>query len=236
MRKGLDNHSVHHRFWRRLVLTNGIHLLSIALFFWPPFANAFQSSPVNTASISGTLINARGPFILGLRLDPFSPPLRIEARGHVQETLSTLASGSYVVGRGEIAPDQKSVRIDAVQTIGLREVLGVWKSSQNEVFEFRSFNRLFRYRSVQRDGATHLQLQQKFEYALTPDAGQAYSIFITDNQKRIFFGTLRVDGTIEADSAPQSPSSPSRILLLTMYDSQTGTESQKFSLSPLLVK
>lgn len=219
----------------RIGLLLVLFFIAIEITVFVP-SRSLASAILNATSVSGHLTSTNGSSKLSLRIDPFSPPLEIEAHGSVQETLAHLSVGSWIVGRGEINRDQTSIRLVAIQTLGLREILGAWTGPKNEVFVFQTFNRLLRYKPMMIDGAVQLKLVQKLEYALSPDAGHAYSIFITNDKKQIFFGILRVDGTIEIGSAADSLSEPHRTLFLTMYDSQTGTEAQKFSLSPLLVK
>lgn len=159
---------------------------------------------------------------LRIRLKDQKDPLRIETSDTILETLKNLRLGSLIVGTGQVTLDRKAVRLDAIQTVGLKELIGTWQSSRWEVFEFRDFNKLMRYLPMESEaGDFRLTFVESFDYAITPDRNDLYSIFITDNHKRMMVGTLRFnEGS----------------LLLTVYDSQTGLESQKISLSPLFLK
>jgi hypothetical protein len=157
-----------------------------------------------------------------IKLKEQTEPLLIEASPAIVDTLRNLRVGSLIVGTGQVLPLQKKVQLDAIQTVGLKELIGTWQSSRWEVFEFRDFNKLMRYLPMENEaGDFRLRFVESFDYAVAPDRDDLYSIFITDNQKRMMVGTLRFnEGS----------------LLLTVYDSATGLESQKISLSPLFLK
>ena len=159
---------------------------------------------------------------LRIRLKDQAEPLRIQTSDSILETLKNLRLGSLIVGTGQVDPLKKFVQLDAIQTVGLKELIGTWQSSRWEVFEFRDFNKLMRYLPMENEGGDfRLTYVEIFDYAVAPDRNDLYSIFITDNLKRMMVGTLQFkEGS----------------LLLTVYDSQTGLESQKISLSPLFLK
>ena len=148
--------------------------------------------------------------------------LEITAPDQVMVTLKQLRDGSLIVGTGQIFADQNRVQLDQVQSVVLKELLVTWQSSQWEVFEFKSFNKLKRYLPVDSDnGDFRLKYVETFDYALAPDHFDTFSIFITDNQHRMMVGTLHLQ---------------EQSLLITVYNSQTGQECEKISLSPLLLK
>lgn len=151
-----------------------------------------------------------------LRISPGSPQLASE--------LARLSNGDTVTGSGWIRLDeqgQRFIRLDAIESVGLQEVLGVWKSDRWEVFEFQNFSRLNLYVPTQNDSRPMtLAKTREFTYILAPERGSTYSIFLSDNTS-IHVGSLEVS---------------SRQLNLIVFDSQTGHPSENISLSPLPVR
>lgn len=157
---------------------------------------------------------------LQLKIQSSDQTFSIQASADVDSILNGLKEGSLIIGTGRIMPIERKVQIDAVQTVGLKELLGKWRSTTAEIFEFKSFSKLMRYApnsNVEGSAPGPRSKVENFDYALSPDRDKSFSIFMSDTEMRMLVGTLHfVDHTI----------------LLTVYDSQTGLEAEKISLSP----
>ena len=158
---------------------------------------------------------------LQLKLQNPEQTLAIQAAPDVNSILVGLKEGSLIIGTGHVIQNDRKVQIDAVQTVGLKELLGKWQSTTAEIFEFKSFSKLMRYApntNVEGSAPGPRNKVENFDYALSPDRDKTFSIFMSDTEARLMVGTLHfVDHTI----------------LLTVYNSQTGLEAEKISLSPL---
>ena len=191
------------------------------VFLGALLASMWLLPQAHAGNVVGFLVSEPGqPY--KLKVQDSAAAMTIEAGEWVVTTLKHLRDGSLIVGTGHVSHEQKTVHLDSVQTVGLTELLGTWQSSRWEVFEFRDFNSLMRYLPMENSrGSLELKFVESYDYVLTPDNQDTYSIFITDNSKRMMVGTLH----LSAGS-----------VILTVYDSETGRESEKISLSPLSLK
>ncbi len=161
--------------------------------------------------------------------------------------LLNLKSGDFVVVSGALSdidrdgtPDK--VAIEAIESVGLRDILGTWRSPTWEVVRFENFSRMSLYKPPSRFTGTMTiaadrllsapmaQLKRlgfsKFRdmhYTLAPEQGSTYSIFLVENtnglgRAPIFVGRLEVQ---------------KRALKLEIYDSRSGRSSEVLSLKPV---
>lgn len=149
-------------------------------------------------------------------------PLRIVSRGSgIHQALKSLRDGDFITARGQHFQKEGAVIIDAIESVGLRELLGIWTTAQWQIFEFRDFNRLNLYMDLQKwPGLLNINESRAMDYFLAPASGNRYSIFMSDDQS-VLVGTLEVT-TDRID--------------LTLFDSRTGRPSENISLSPLILK
>jgi hypothetical protein len=133
--------------------------------------------------------------------------------------LGNLKDGDFLVARGLASPSEGTVRVDAIESLGLRELLGSWRTDRWEVYEFRDFNRMNLYVPTRANNGQRvpLSMAREFNYVLAPEQGARYSIFLSDDR------TVTV-GTIEVQENK---------INFIVYDSKTGEVSQNISLSPL---
>lgn len=157
---------------------------------------------------------------LYLAIDEGQAPRRIVGRENVLTELSNLRTGDFLVARGEIEALDYVVRIDTIESVGLKELIGPWSSVNFEVYEFEDFSRLNLYAPTKDDSGVTLSKTAEFKYVLAPDQGSRYSIFLSDNRS-VAVGTLEFKA---------------QKVKLSVIDPKTGRASQNISLSPLPVK
>ena len=134
----------------------------------------------------------------------------------VRTSLNKLKAGDYLVARGTVDIESKSVQVEAIESLGLHALVGAWTSDRREVYDFRDFSRLTLY-IPSGDAKTNVVKAGEFRYAVTPDQGAQYSIFLSDNQSVTI-------GSIEFKKSR---------LMLKVVDPSTGEVSSELSLSPL---
>jgi hypothetical protein len=188
----------------------------VALFVFAGQANA--------DSINGFIQLQAGSSDIYLLIKPDQPALKIQTLTPALMTdLQNLKTGDFIVGRGTLptaisTPDQQNVvQLESIESVGLTELLGSWRSDNWEVFEFKDFTQLNLYQPTPNLSGPALQKTGQFQYVLAPDQGDRYSIFLSDDH------SIQV-GSIEFNSTG---------IALTVFDSQTGKVSQNISLSPI---
>lgn len=131
----------------------------------------------------------------------------------VQSDLDMLKNGDYVVARGTV--DGSQATIDAIESLGLQALVGLWSSPKREVYEFQDFSRLNLYLP----DATCSQVVKagEFQYSVTPDQGTRYAIFVTGAES-VTVGSLEFK---------------KNRLVLNVIDPKTGLTSADIVLSPL---
>jgi hypothetical protein len=112
-----------------------------------------------------------------------------------------------------------TVRLDAIESLGLRELLGSWRTDRWEVYEFRDFSRMNLYVPTQSSSGQRIPLSKarEYNYVLAPEQGARYSIFLSDDRS-VTVGSIEVK---------------ENKINFTVYDSKTGEISENISLSPL---
>jgi hypothetical protein len=171
------------------------------------------SSPA--ASLHGFIQKKDGARSLLVQNDDGSQTLLKMAAANpaVQANIDLLKNGDYLVARGTLGPG--SVQVDAIESLGLQAIVGVWATSKYEVYEFRDFTRLNLY--IPNDNHSNVVKAGEFQYSVAPDQGAKYSIFLS--------GTNSVTvGSIEFRN---------HNLLLNVIDPKTGQVSADIVLSPL---
>ena len=197
----------------------------LGIFFFALFSSAFAyaAGPNTCQVIRGQMIND-GPFFdLRLKTDALEV-YKINGHPSLMANLRKLKTGDFIVATGDLTAT--TANLDSLQTVGLQELLGLWRSSRWELFEFQDFSRLNLY-LTRGDTQSDFSFSRIHElaYAVTPENNSDYSIFISDNLKKVMAGSLHISGT-GADE----------ILTLTLLDPATGQVAEKISLSPLVLK
>ena len=132
--------------------------------------------------------------------------------------LQRLGDGDFIVGRGQILKDRRVVALESIDTVGLRQILGTWRTENWNVYDFRDFNRLFLYvpRSATASSTT-LAPTRQLTYTLAPNAREnEWSIFMAD-KKGVVIGEMHLRN---------------RSMSLTLYDPKTGRVHQQLELAP----
>ena len=137
----------------------------------------------------------------------------------VQASLNKLKAGDYLVARGTVDRNAQSAQVEAIESLGLQALVGAWTSDRHEVYDFRDFSTLTLYvpDAPEGDAKKSVVKAGEFHYAVTPDEGAQYSIFLSGNESVTI-------GSIEFKKSR---------LMLKVVDPQTGEVSSELSLSPL---
>ena len=193
---------------RRLLLQILVVCASVLAFATPSRAQA--------VTVRGLIDAANGRLQLVTKYDEMY--LLDTLNQQVRYDLQRLRQGDYLVARGTVDEVRKIVVVEAIENLGLRELIGMWSSAKSEVYEFQDFTRLNLYLpNQQRDS---VEIAGQYNYAVAPDQGDRYSIFLSDNRSVLV-------GSIEFKN---------QRLQLTVLDPKTGRVQQNVSLSPLTVK
>lgn len=191
------------RSLKTIVLT-----VCLLIGFAPTFAHAITvRGLIDTASGTLSLVTK---YDVIYTVDSLNPNIKYD--------LARLRQGDFLVARGNVDELTKTVTIEAIESLGLRELIGTWSSSRLEVYEFQDFTRLNLY--VPNQARDSIEIAGKYNYAVAPDHGDRYSIFLSDNRSVLV-------GSFEFKN---------QRLQLTVLDPKTGRVSQNISLSPLTVK
>ena len=193
--------------------------LVISLFLLAALPADFAHAEVVSGFLRNSPMNDLSLVVRGSR-----EPLRITGSIGLMTSLRKLRDGNYITGSGTIRLSEKTVQLDTVHSVGLQELLGSWRSSRWEIFEFKDYTRLNLYlQTAENRDAIALARTHSLNYVVVPEKEDRYSIFISDNSARLMAGTLHLN---EKD----------RTATLTVYDDKTLKVSEKISLSPLSVK
>lgn len=203
------------RFSRILSKLNCKLVFQLIVVVVGAFAFAIPSL-ANALTVRGLIDTANGRLQLVTKYDQIYALDTLNSQ--VRYDLQRLRQGDYLVARGNVDELTKVVTVEAIETLGLRELIGTWSSSRLEVYEFQDFSRLNLY--VPTQGSDAIEIAGKYNYAVTPDQGDRYAIFFSDNRSVLV-------GSIEFKN---------QRLQLTVRDPKTGRVSQNISLSPLTVK
>lgn len=176
-----------------------------------------SAGSANAASVTGTIVND-GKNPLQLRIKDLAEPIAVEAQLTLLAYLCRFRTGDWVSVQGTISADKKKIKIDMVDRVGLQELLGAWRSSRWEIFEFADYDRLNLYIPKSGgSGSISISRLRSLKYVVTPDQNNRYSIFISDDSD-VKMGFLQI-----GDNQ----------LTLTLTDSKTGRETENISLSPI---
>ena len=177
----------------------------------------FIAAAAHADSLHGFIVRHGSQRFLQIQSgDQPATALKIAAATPQLETnLSKLKDGDFIVARGTICPDGNSVQIQSIESLGLAALVGTWVNERSEVYEFRDFSQLTLYVPAA-DGKSPVVKAGDFNYAVTPDEGSRYSIFVSNNLS-VTLGSLEFQ---------------KRHLKMTVIDPQTGQVSSTMTLSP----
>lgn len=142
----------------------------------------------------------------------------IEARPEIISYLRNLTTGDSISGNGRISNDGKKVYLDSLDRVGLQEILGAWRATSREIFEFKNYDTLNIYvPTVNHDGDISLAQTRSLKYVLTPEKESRFSIFMSDKTGYVRLGFIHFG---------------KRKLEMVLTDSNTGELKEKMSLWP----
>lgn len=138
-----------------------------------------------------------------------------------REGLSKLKDGDFISATGALNSNQRRMDLHSIESVGLKNLLGLWQASDSSLYEFLDFGRLNQYTlESSLSGGLTIKKAQELTYVLTPDRGDRFSIFLS-GKSDIRVGTLETSGTD---------------LRITVFDSKTGLVTENISLSPIPLK
>ncbi len=156
----------------------------------------------------------------------------------IRTSLLDLKTGDFVVVSGRLHDNDQNgepdeVTVHAIESVGLNELIGTWRSPNWEVVRFEDFTSMSLYRPRYMTGKTPLHNPRRgrmsfsklkdLNYTLAPEQGSNYSIFLVEKMSLagpapIYVGRLSVQ---------------KRLLKLEIFDSKTGQPGEVLSLSPV---
>ncbi len=135
---------------------------------------------------------------------------------HVMLDLQKLEAGDYLSGEGVVYDGRATIEVTAVKFVGLRKMLGIWRTTDWKVFNFKNFSRLDLYLPDSSISSQPVYLRS-LRYTVAPDNGDTWSILIVDSRS-VDVGSLSVD----KDS-----------MRIRVFDPKTGNIAQTIHLSPV---
>jgi hypothetical protein len=231
----------------------------LAVVFLLALASALVATSAHAASIRGLVTVRNSKFYL--RPITTTMPRSLTAELPVTTSIAirlallNLKTDDFVVVSGSLndtdhdgRPDE--VQVDAIESVGLKSLLGTWRSDKWEVVRFEDFTRMSLYRpKFKTEPANPLSIDLRLgnlplnpvvslkklgfaklkdlNYTLAPEQSAAYSIFLVEKKPGVGPAPVFV-GRLQLDS-----SGPKRKMKLEIFDPKTGEASEVLSLSPV---
>ncbi|MCB0385884.1 MAG: hypothetical protein KDD43_10870 [Bdellovibrionales bacterium] len=175
-----------------------------------------SAAPLVVASVSVEGSVRRQDNVLIIQLASTGKEYQVFTRNpHVMDDLSKLETGDYVSGKGWIYAVNGTLEMTTVEFVGLKKLLGIWRTSTWEVFDFKNFSRLDLYEPSTTKALNVIQLRS-LRYTVAPDGGSAWSILIVDSN------------SVDVGSLSVSPES----IQIDLFDPQTGDVAKTIQLKP----
>ncbi|MBL7689825.1 MAG: hypothetical protein JNJ49_17450 [Bdellovibrionaceae bacterium] len=168
------------------------------------------------------------------------PALPVEADLNTLGSLLSLRSGDFVVATGEMIdrdsrPGAEAVLIQGIESVGLQNLIGSWRTARWDVIRFEDFSRASLYSQTQhRDTSassarpTGLAKLKELRYTLAPERANGYSIFLVESSSRkpgpVYVGRLEL-------SAPGHAAKQE--IKLDILDPSSGQVSESFHFTRL---
>lgn len=179
----------------------------------------FSASTSHAETFSGYLRNNGPSQPLEITLLESSRVFRIEAAPVLTENLRRLQTGDILTAQGKISLDGMKLKLESIDRVGLQKLLGAWKSTRWEIFEFSDFTNLNLYVPTFEDsGSIALSQIRSLKYVVTPENVDRFTIFMSDTHD------VRM-GFIEVGKNQ---------LTLSVTDFYTGLVTENILLSPLV--
>lgn len=91
--------------------------------------------------------------------------------------IGRLNTGDFLAASGSVDSEQNIAFVNSIDYVGLKKLLGRWKTSNGQLFEFASFQDLYIYKS--RPVATSV-----FRYSAAPSNGDSWTLLLSDSHKK----------------------------------------------------
>ena len=104
------------------------------------------------------------------------PMLLRVAYASMRDDLNRLQQGDFLLGRGQVQDDGKAVMMTSFELVGLKQLLGLWRSENWHIYNFENFESMTFYDPV----FQHKKAQQ-MNYLISPGSGDTWSIFMEND-------------------------------------------------------
>lgn len=180
--------------------------------------------------------------------------LPVETSIAIRTALMDMKSGDLVVVAGllqDLDGDAQydQIAVQAIESVGLKAVLGTWRSDGWDVIRFEDFNRVSLYRprfglnrfltaklrgefarDFDGDELSNFAKLKDLNYTLAPEQGSSYSIFLVERRARrkqssVYVGRLKLE-IVDSKSR----------MTIQIFNPDTGNAIESMSLSPITSK
>ncbi len=184
------------------------------------------------------LIESMQVYLLPLPKQTEAKRLSVSTSFQLRSTLLDLKTGDYVVLDGKLSDSDLDGRtdevvVDGIESVGLSDLIGTWRSPKWQVVHFENFNSMTLYRptfssSSKSHGYIDLAKFKDLSYSLAPEMGSSYSIFLVEKQ-----ATLGTRGAVYVGRLQLQSEATRTALTLEIFDPKTGKSNEVISLSPV---
>lgn len=149
--------------------------------------------------------------------------------------LLKLHSGDFIIAIGEMIdqdgqPGTEAVLIQGIESVGLQNLIGSWRTRRGDVLHFEDFSRASLYSMNHPRSASTLTPFKKLRYTLAPESGNGYSIFLVESgmetRRSVYVGRIELSSTI---STPTTR----RAFKLDILDPSSGQIAETFNFKRL---
>jgi hypothetical protein len=165
-------------------------------------------------SLAGFLIKEYGKIYLSSRTTCGRYEV-VSSSADVTNNLRKLTHGDAVIATADVYTDLCQVRLQSIDYVGLRRLLGVWQSDAGliEIRDFSSLKIYPRFDNISREGSLEFEVPMPvtYQYSVLPSPGKEWVVFLSDS-KTTTFATL----TLEVSTA-----------ILRTFDSDSGAMTQE---------
>ncbi|MCC7405378.1 MAG: hypothetical protein IT288_13350 [Bdellovibrionales bacterium] len=134
---------------------------------------------------------------------------------HVMNDLRALEAGDYLSAKGLFNYNNSQVEITAIEFVGLKKLLGLWRTGKWEIFDFKNFSNLDLYQPARTRTLNTVELRN-LRYTVAPLNGPTWSIYIVDSNS-VDVGSLNVTGNS---------------IQIQLFDPDTGAVARTINLTP----
>ncbi|MDZ4661896.1 MAG: hypothetical protein SGJ18_09805 [Pseudomonadota bacterium] len=118
----------------------------------------------------------------------------------VDRDLARLSSGDFVALEGYFNVSQRKVFVNSVDWVGLKRILGSWKTSDKKVVEFQDFTVLMLHNyehstfPINQVNTSRNRTQPiPMSYRMAPGVGSSWTLFLSDG-KKLHMGRVNLSG------------------------------------------